>query len=90
MGLLDQLQAASGYSKPDRRVKSSWEDVKKAVRDTLTRIPMSRKQVILQSKVSPDKVDRALKELVATKVVDIVRPGEFGRRSLYVLARQKG
>lgn len=90
MSIMSQLLAASRHARPSKHKGTPWEDEKKAVRSILTTLPSNRKHIILKSGLSAEKVDKALKELVATGVAKIVRPGEFGRRSLYVLSDKYG
>lgn len=87
MDLLSQIAAANrnNKAKPQR---VDWDEVKRRIRVVLTHIPATRKDLIARSRVTSDQFDKAIKELVAVKTVEVVYPGEFARRAAYILAKK--
>jgi predicted HTH transcriptional regulator len=87
MSLLTQLLRASTQPKRTSKKVSTLEEDKKRIRETLSSDPMSRKAIIEQSGLSPERVDRALRCLLYSQVAVENRPGELKRRVFYSLGQ---
>jgi DNA-binding MarR family transcriptional regulator len=84
MGIVDQIRLAAISAAPSKKIPSNVDADKKKVAAALTFSPMSKKEIMAKTGLTPERAARAIAALSAKNAINTVYTGEFGRRRMYV------